>query len=78
MYENFQNIKNIIQENLLPKLTEGRDKIKGIFKEFNFTKLEMKEYFNYYMNTLDEFTETTEKKKSSIFDKFKEYTEKAK
>ena len=30
------------------------------------------------MNTLDEFTETTEKKKSSIFAKFKEYTEKAK
>ena len=30
------------------------------------------------MNTLDDFTETTERKKTSIFKKFNEFTEKAK
>ena len=67
MYENFKNIKNIVEENLLPKLKEGRDKIKAIFKEFNFKMEEMKVYFDNIMKTLDEFTEVTERKKNSIF-----------
>ena len=77
IYEKFKNIYSFAKEGLLPNLEATVELLKAKYRQHVFTQKSLEEHLNKTIANLETFTVKTEERKSSIFSKIRELTDKA-
>ena len=77
IYEKFKNIYSFAKEGLLPNLEATVELLKAKYRQHVFTQKSLEKHLNKTIASLETFTVKTEERKSSIFSKIRELTDKA-